>query len=114
MGAVERIDLLPCFPQLLFSNISNLNQLGYFNKLRQNAAKRSVCQSLQWLRLYFSLPSRIATLVLQVVFKFFFSPQTEKNREIVRRSGLLLWQLLMAPVDQISPEIQKEVCLAIR
>lgn len=60
------------------------------------------------------LPSSIAMLVLQVVFKFFFSPQTEKNREIVRRSGLLLWQLLMAPVDQISPEIQKEVCLAIR
>lgn len=53
-------------------------------------------------------------LSLQVVFKFFFSPQTEKNRDIVRRSGLLLWQLLMAPADQISSEIQKEVCLAIR
>ncbi|XP_013909607.1 PREDICTED: probable E3 ubiquitin-protein ligase HECTD4 [Thamnophis sirtalis] len=56
---------------------------------------------------------RCILVVFQVVFKFFFSPQTEKNREIVRRSGLLLWQLLMAPVDQISPEIQKEVCLAI-
>nr|XP_060642062.1 probable E3 ubiquitin-protein ligase HECTD4 isoform X2 [Anolis sagrei ordinatus] len=52
-------------------------------------------------------------VVFQVVFKFFFSPQTEKHRDIVRRSGLLLWQLLMAPMDQISPEIQKEVCLAI-
>ncbi|XP_066465637.1 probable E3 ubiquitin-protein ligase HECTD4 [Tiliqua scincoides] len=52
-------------------------------------------------------------VVFQVVFKFFFSPQTEKNRDIVRRSGLLLWQLLMAPADQISSEIQKEVCLAI-
>ncbi|NXS16860.1 HECD4 ligase, partial [Mystacornis crossleyi] len=48
-----------------------------------------------------------------VVFKFFFSPQTERNRDIVRRSGLLLWQLLMAPRDQICSEIQKEVCLAI-
>ncbi|XP_058014322.1 probable E3 ubiquitin-protein ligase HECTD4 isoform X2 [Ahaetulla prasina] len=56
---------------------------------------------------------RCILVVFQVVFKFFFSPQTEKNREIIRRSGLLLWQLLMAPVDQISPEIQKEVCLAI-
>ncbi|KAH0625638.1 hypothetical protein JD844_015228 [Phrynosoma platyrhinos] len=57
---------------------------------------------------------RCILVVFQVVFKFFFSPQTEKNRDIVRRSGLLLWQLLMAPVDQISSEIQKEVCLAIR
>ncbi|XP_077165132.1 putative E3 ubiquitin-protein ligase HECTD4 isoform X4 [Paroedura picta] len=56
---------------------------------------------------------RCILVVFQVVFKFFFSPQTEKNRDIVRRSGLLLWQLLMAPADQISPEIQKEVCLAI-
>ncbi|KAA8578851.1 hypothetical protein FQN60_005319, partial [Etheostoma spectabile] len=39
---------------------------------------------------------------------------SEQNRESVRRSGLLLWQLLMAPVDQIGAEIQKEVCLAIR
>ncbi|KAL8180059.1 UNVERIFIED_CONTAM: putative E3 ubiquitin-protein ligase HTD4, partial [Gekko kuhli] len=56
---------------------------------------------------------RCILVVFQVVFKFFFSPQTEKNRDTVRRSGLLLWQLLMAPADQISPEIQKEVCLAI-
>uniref|UniRef100_A0A8D2JD88 HECT domain E3 ubiquitin protein ligase 4 n=1 Tax=Varanus komodoensis TaxID=61221 RepID=A0A8D2JD88_VARKO len=56
---------------------------------------------------------RCILVVFQVVFKFFFSPQTEKNRDIIRRSGLLLWQLLMAPVDQISSEIQKEVCLAI-
>ncbi|XP_060106352.1 probable E3 ubiquitin-protein ligase HECTD4 isoform X1 [Heteronotia binoei] len=56
---------------------------------------------------------RCILVVFQVVFRFFFSPQTEKNRDIVRRSGLLLWQLLMAPADQISPEIQKEVCLAI-
>lgn len=50
---------------------------------------------------------------LQVVFRF-FNPQSEQNRESVRRSGLLLWQLLMAPVDQIGSEIQREVCLAIR
>ncbi|XP_058136974.1 probable E3 ubiquitin-protein ligase HECTD4 isoform X6 [Dasypus novemcinctus] len=56
---------------------------------------------------------RCILVVFQVVFKFFFSPQTERNRDIVRRSGLLLWQLLMAPKDQICPEIQKEVCLAI-
>nr|XP_032656592.1 probable E3 ubiquitin-protein ligase HECTD4 isoform X6 [Chelonoidis abingdonii] len=56
---------------------------------------------------------RCILVVFQVVFKFFFSPQTERNRDIVRRSGLLLWQLLMAPKSQICPEIQKEVCLAI-
>ncbi|MGH0151603.1 UNVERIFIED_CONTAM: hypothetical protein FKN15_020765 [Acipenser sinensis] len=56
---------------------------------------------------------RCILVVFQVVFTFFFNPQTERNRETVRRSGLLLWQLLMAPVDQISAEIQKEVCLAI-
>nr|XP_023417792.1 probable E3 ubiquitin-protein ligase HECTD4 [Cavia porcellus] len=56
---------------------------------------------------------RCVLVVFQVVFKFFFSPQTERNRDIIRRSGLLLWQLLMAPKDQICPEIQKEVCLAI-
>ncbi|KAM6241786.1 putative E3 ubiquitin-protein ligase HECTD4 isoform 2-T2 [Spheniscus humboldti] len=56
---------------------------------------------------------RCILVVFQVVFKFFFSPQTERNRDIVRRSGLLLWQLLMAPRDQICCEIQKEVCLAI-
>ncbi|XP_041436316.1 probable E3 ubiquitin-protein ligase HECTD4 isoform X3 [Xenopus laevis] len=56
---------------------------------------------------------RCILVVLQVVFKFFLNPQTEKNRETIRRSGLLLWQLLMAPKDQICPEIQKEVCLAI-
>ncbi|XP_025970266.2 probable E3 ubiquitin-protein ligase HECTD4 isoform X3 [Dromaius novaehollandiae] len=56
---------------------------------------------------------RCILVVFQVVFKFFFSPQTERNRDIVRRSGLLLWQLLMAPRDQICAEIQKEVCLAI-
>uniref|UniRef100_A0A3Q2L0M6 HECT domain E3 ubiquitin protein ligase 4 n=1 Tax=Equus caballus TaxID=9796 RepID=A0A3Q2L0M6_HORSE len=56
---------------------------------------------------------RCILVVFQVVFKFFFSPQTERNRDIIRRSGLLLWQLLMAPKDQICPEIQKEVCLAI-
>lgn len=49
----------------------------------------------------------------QVVFRF-FNPQSEQNRESVRRAGLLLWQLLMAPVDHIGSEIQKEVCLAIR
>ncbi|ELW66573.1 hypothetical protein TREES_T100017074 [Tupaia chinensis] len=56
---------------------------------------------------------RCILVVFQVVFKFFFSPQTERNRDIIRRSGLLLWQLLMAPKDQICAEIQKEVCLAI-
>ncbi|XP_061866394.1 probable E3 ubiquitin-protein ligase HECTD4 isoform X4 [Colius striatus] len=56
---------------------------------------------------------RCILVVFQVVFKFFFSPQTERNRDTVRRSGLLLWQLLMAPRDQICSEIQKEVCLAI-
>ncbi|XP_038229209.1 probable E3 ubiquitin-protein ligase HECTD4 isoform X5 [Dermochelys coriacea] len=56
---------------------------------------------------------RCILVVFQVVFKFFFSPQTERNRDIIRRSGLLLWQLLMAPKSQICPEIQKEVCLAI-
>lgn len=56
----------------------------------------------------------IGMLFLQVVFKFFLNPQTERNRETIRRAGLLLWQLLMAPKDQICPEIQKEVCLAIR
>ncbi|XP_058850690.1 probable E3 ubiquitin-protein ligase HECTD4 isoform X1 [Acipenser ruthenus] len=56
---------------------------------------------------------RCILVVFQVVFTFFFNPQTERNRETVRRSGLLLWQLLMAPVDQIGAEIQKEVCLAI-
>ncbi|KAH0502250.1 putative E3 ubiquitin-protein ligase HECTD4 [Microtus ochrogaster] len=56
---------------------------------------------------------RCILVVFQVVFKFFFSPQTERNRDIIRRSGLLLWQLLMAPKDQICSEIQKEVCLAI-
>ena len=50
---------------------------------------------------------------LQVVFRF-FNPQSEQNRDSVRRAGLLLWQLLMAPVDQIGAEIQREVCLAIR
>uniref|UniRef100_A0A7M4G0X9 HECT domain E3 ubiquitin protein ligase 4 n=1 Tax=Crocodylus porosus TaxID=8502 RepID=A0A7M4G0X9_CROPO len=52
---------------------------------------------------------RCILVVFQVVLKFFFSPQTERNRDIVRRSGLLLWQLLMAPKDQICSEIQKEV-----
>ncbi|KAK6306389.1 hypothetical protein J4Q44_G00233140 [Coregonus suidteri] len=51
-------------------------------------------------------------VVFQVVFRF-FNPQSAKNRESVQRSGLLLWQLLMAPVDQIGAEIQAEVCLAI-
>ncbi|XP_030623120.1 LOW QUALITY PROTEIN: probable E3 ubiquitin-protein ligase HECTD4 [Chanos chanos] len=55
---------------------------------------------------------RCILLVFQVVFRF-FNPQSDQNRESVRRSGLLLWQLLMAPVDQIGPEIQREVCLAI-
>lgn len=48
-----------------------------------------------------------------MVFRF-FNPQSEQNRDSVRRSQLLLWQLLMAPVDQIGAEIQREVCLAIR
>ncbi|KAJ3603715.1 hypothetical protein NHX12_028456 [Muraenolepis orangiensis] len=55
---------------------------------------------------------RCILVVFQVVFRF-FNPQSEKNRESVRRAGLLLWQLLMAPVDQIGAEIQREVCLAI-
>ncbi|KAG9487790.1 hypothetical protein GDO78_007527 [Eleutherodactylus coqui] len=56
---------------------------------------------------------RCILVVFQVVFKFFLNPQTERNRDTIRRAGLLLWQLLMAPKDQICPEIQKEVCLAI-
>ncbi|XP_043924358.1 probable E3 ubiquitin-protein ligase HECTD4 isoform X2 [Protopterus annectens] len=56
---------------------------------------------------------RCILVVFQVVSKFFWGSQTEKNREVFRRSSLLLWQLLMAPVDQIGSEIQKEVCLAI-
>ncbi|KAK7934210.1 hypothetical protein WMY93_005106 [Mugilogobius chulae] len=55
---------------------------------------------------------RCILVVFQVVFRF-YNPQSEQNRESVRRSSLLLWQLLMAPVDQIGGEIQKEVCLAI-
>ncbi|XP_063042342.1 probable E3 ubiquitin-protein ligase HECTD4 isoform X2 [Engraulis encrasicolus] len=55
---------------------------------------------------------RCILVVFQVVFRF-FNPQSEQNRESVRRAGLLLWQLLMAPVDQIGTEIQREVCLAI-
>ncbi|XP_061115937.1 probable E3 ubiquitin-protein ligase HECTD4 isoform X3 [Conger conger] len=55
---------------------------------------------------------RCILVVFQVVFRF-FNPQSEQNRESVRRSGLLLWQLLMAPVDQIGAQIQGEVCLAI-
>ncbi|KAM7391556.1 hypothetical protein PAMP_022238 [Pampus punctatissimus] len=55
---------------------------------------------------------RCILVVFQVVFRF-FNPQSEQNRESVRRSGLLLWQLLMAPIDQIGAEIQREVCLAI-
>ncbi|XP_048853239.1 probable E3 ubiquitin-protein ligase HECTD4 isoform X2 [Brienomyrus brachyistius] len=55
---------------------------------------------------------RCILVVFQVVFRF-FNPQSEQNRESVRRSGLLLWQLLMAPADQIGAEIQREVCLAI-
>uniref|UniRef100_A0A8D3DKM7 HECT domain-containing protein n=1 Tax=Scophthalmus maximus TaxID=52904 RepID=A0A8D3DKM7_SCOMX len=55
---------------------------------------------------------RCILVVFQVVFRF-FNPQSEQNRESVRRSGLLLWQLLMAPVDQIGAEIQREVCMAI-
>ncbi len=50
---------------------------------------------------------------IQVVFQF-FNLISEQNRDCVKRSGLLLWQLLMAPHDQIEPEIQREVCLAIR
>ncbi|XP_053555727.1 probable E3 ubiquitin-protein ligase HECTD4 [Bombina bombina] len=56
---------------------------------------------------------RCILVVFQVVFKYFFNPQMERNRDVIRRAGLLLWQLLMAPKDQICPEIQKEVCLAI-
>uniref|UniRef100_A0AAY5EYU7 HECT domain-containing protein n=1 Tax=Electrophorus electricus TaxID=8005 RepID=A0AAY5EYU7_ELEEL len=55
---------------------------------------------------------RCILVVFQVVFRF-FRPHSEQNRESVRRSGLLLWQLLMAPVDQIGAEIQREVCMAI-
>ncbi|XP_026795565.1 probable E3 ubiquitin-protein ligase HECTD4 isoform X2 [Pangasianodon hypophthalmus] len=55
---------------------------------------------------------RCILVVFQVVFRF-FNPQSEQNRESIRRSGLLLWQLLMAPIDQIGAEIQREVCLAI-
>ncbi|XP_028827058.1 probable E3 ubiquitin-protein ligase HECTD4 isoform X2 [Denticeps clupeoides] len=55
---------------------------------------------------------RCILVVFQVVFRF-FNPQWEQNRESVRRSGLLLWQLLMAPQDQMGAEIQREVCLAI-
>lgn len=51
--------------------------------------------------------------LIQVVFQF-FNLNSEQNRDCVKRSGLLLWQLLMAPHDQIEPEIQREVCLAIR
>ncbi|XP_048467693.1 probable E3 ubiquitin-protein ligase HECTD4 [Rhincodon typus] len=56
---------------------------------------------------------RCILIVFQVIFKFFFNPQTERNREIVRRSEQLLWQLLKTPVNEIGEEIQKEVCLAI-
>ncbi|RVE68479.1 hypothetical protein OJAV_G00091690 [Oryzias javanicus] len=55
---------------------------------------------------------RCILVVFQVVFRF-FNPQSEQNKDSLRRSGLLLWQLLMAPVDQIGTEIQREVCLAI-
>ncbi|XP_067256066.1 probable E3 ubiquitin-protein ligase HECTD4 isoform X7 [Chanodichthys erythropterus] len=55
---------------------------------------------------------RCILVVFQVVFQF-FNPNSEQNRDCVKRSGLLLWQLLMAPPDQIEPEIQREVCLAI-
>uniref|UniRef100_H3CIF6 HECT domain containing E3 ubiquitin protein ligase 4 n=1 Tax=Tetraodon nigroviridis TaxID=99883 RepID=H3CIF6_TETNG len=55
---------------------------------------------------------RCILVVFQVVFRF-SSPQSDQNRENVRRAGLLLWQLLMAPVDHIGSEIQREVCLAI-
>ncbi|ROL42235.1 putative E3 ubiquitin-protein ligase HECTD4 [Anabarilius grahami] len=55
---------------------------------------------------------RCILVVFQVVFQF-FNPNSEQNRDCVKRSGLLLWQLLMAPADQIEPEIQREVCLAI-
>uniref|UniRef100_A0A3B3DDP4 HECD4 ligase n=1 Tax=Oryzias melastigma TaxID=30732 RepID=A0A3B3DDP4_ORYME len=51
---------------------------------------------------------RCILVVFQVVFRF-FNPQSEQNKDSVRRSGLLLWQLLMAPVDQIGTEIQREV-----
>ncbi|XP_016414650.1 probable E3 ubiquitin-protein ligase HECTD4 [Sinocyclocheilus rhinocerous] len=55
---------------------------------------------------------RCILVVFQVVFQF-FNLNAEQNRDCVKRSGLLLWQLLMAPHDQIEPEIQREVCLAI-
>ncbi|RXN23820.1 putative E3 ubiquitin- ligase HECTD4 isoform X1 [Labeo rohita] len=55
---------------------------------------------------------RCILVVFQVVFQF-FNLNSEQNRDCVKRSGLLLWQLLMAPHDQIEPEIQREVCLAI-
>uniref|UniRef100_A0A671K5X4 Probable E3 ubiquitin-protein ligase HECTD4 n=1 Tax=Sinocyclocheilus anshuiensis TaxID=1608454 RepID=A0A671K5X4_9TELE len=55
---------------------------------------------------------RCILVVFQVVFQF-FNLNAEQNRDCVKHSGLLLWQLLMAPHDQIEPEIQKEVCLAI-
>ncbi|XP_051557544.1 probable E3 ubiquitin-protein ligase HECTD4 [Myxocyprinus asiaticus] len=55
---------------------------------------------------------RCILVVFQVVFQF-FNPNSEQNRDSIRRSGLLLWQLLMAPLDQIQPEIQREVCHAI-
>ncbi|GAA6089459.1 probable E3 ubiquitin-protein ligase HECTD4 isoform X3 [Tachysurus ichikawai] len=55
---------------------------------------------------------RCILVVFQVVFRF-FNLQSEQNRESLRRSGLLLWQLLMAPIDQIVAEVQREVCLAI-
>ncbi|XP_059510969.1 probable E3 ubiquitin-protein ligase HECTD4 isoform X1 [Stegostoma tigrinum] len=56
---------------------------------------------------------RCILIVFQVIFKFFFNPQTERNREIVRRSEHLLWQLLKTPVTEIGEELQREVCLAI-
>ncbi|XP_062874264.1 probable E3 ubiquitin-protein ligase HECTD4 isoform X2 [Trichomycterus rosablanca] len=55
---------------------------------------------------------RCILVVFQVVFRF-FNPPLEHSRESLKHSRLLLWQLLMAPVDQIGEEIQKEVCLAI-
>uniref|UniRef100_A0A8C1PKU9 HECT domain E3 ubiquitin protein ligase 4 n=1 Tax=Cyprinus carpio TaxID=7962 RepID=A0A8C1PKU9_CYPCA len=55
---------------------------------------------------------RCILVVFQVVFQF-FNLNAEQNRDGVKRSGLLLWQLLMAPHDQIEPDIQREVCLAI-
>ncbi|TSW08319.1 putative E3 ubiquitin-protein ligase HECTD4 [Bagarius yarrelli] len=55
---------------------------------------------------------RCILVVFQVVFRF-FNLQSEQNRESIKRSGLLLWQLLMAPIDHIGAEVQREVCLAI-